>query len=391
MTPVLELRGVWKRYRDRTRGRRTVRRPHSLSRRAYRWALQDVSLTLAAGEALGLVGHNGAGKSTLLRLASGLGRATRGDVAVDPRTQSVLNLGTTFDHELSGRENAYTSMLIAGLDPRPAGAKVEEVLDFAELGDFADAPVRTYSDGMRLRLAFGAVAVSDPKLLLLDEVLAVGDLAFRRRCEDRIGQLREGGTSLLLVSHSLEEIGATCGRTAWLHRGELRAVGATGEVLEAYRGAMERRTQERTPAGEDVHGSQEVRVTEVVVAGPGGDAATVPGGPLTVRLRLAAERPIDEPIVVVSLRRRQDEVLVLDLSTRAAGTRLGRGLTEAEVVLRIDALAVPGGEYLVDVGVFETDWEYAYDFQKGRSILRVDGPVAGAGVLLPPHTWTVER
>jgi lipopolysaccharide transport system ATP-binding protein len=402
---VLELHDVWKGYRDVSGRPRTLRgmAPGGLlhaRRRPRRWALRGVSLSLPAGMALGLVGHNGAGKSTLLRLASGLGRPSRGRVLVHPRTASVLNLGSTFDHELTGRENAYTALLVAGHDRGAALRKVGEVLAFAELEDYADAPVRTYSDGMRLRLAFSSVAAMDPALLILDEVLAVGDIAFRRRCEERVADLRAGGTSLILVSHSLEEIGQTCERAAWLHRGELRAVGETGMVLDAYRGAMHERTLARTPVGalpadagppvgERRIGSQEIRVADVRIAGPGGDPVTTPGGPLTVTLRLESERAVTDPIVVVSLRRRADQALVLDLSTRADGVRLGAAVTHAVVELRIDSLAIAGGEYEVDVGVFEADWEYAYDFQASRHVLRVEGPVAGSGVLLPPHRWSV--
>ena len=402
---VLELRDVWKGYRHGAGRPSTLRGmgPRALvaGRRPRRWALRGVSLSLPAGTGLGLVGHNGAGKSTLLRLASGLGRASRGSVLIHPRVASVLNLGATFDHDLTGRENAYTALLVAGQERAAARRAVDAVLAFAELEEYADEPVRTYSDGMRLRLAFSSVAVMDPALLILDEVLAVGDLAFRRRCEERIAELRAGGTSLLLVSHSLEEIATTCERAAWLHRGELRAAGDTGAVLEAYRDAMTERTLARTrvgavpeggpPVGDGRIGSQELRIADVRVAGPGGDAVTVPGGPLTVTLRLSADRPVPDPIVVVTLRRRADASLVFDLSTRAAGVALGPAVRDVTVELGVDALAVAGGEYLLDVGVFEAGWEYAYDFHERRHPLRVDGPVAGSGVLLPPHRWRVDR
>jgi lipopolysaccharide transport system ATP-binding protein len=369
-----------------------------LDRGRVRWALRDVSLELAAGRSLGVVGHNGAGKSTLLRLLSGLGRPTRGTVSVDPDSASVLNLGAAFDLESSGRENAYTGALVGGMDRAEARRLVPAVLRFAELEDFADAPVRTYSDGMRLRLAFGVVAESRPRLLALDEVLSVGDLAFRRKCEDRIAEMRDLGTSLVLVSHSLDDIVRTCDQAAWLHHGAIRATGAVDAVLEEYRSSMLERTQGRTPVGSgrddqalelgvDRFGSQEARLVAVEVQGGQPPAVVASGEPLRVSVRIAAEVPVEDPIVTVSLRRRSDHALVFDLSTRADGVQLGAAVREAQVELAVERLELSAGEYVLDVGVFERDWEYAFDFHAGAYPVRVEGRVAGSGVLAPAHRW----
>jgi lipopolysaccharide transport system ATP-binding protein len=405
VSAILQLDGVWKAYPERARRERTVRGMLAgsvplLRRGGVRWALRGIDLELAAGRSLGIVGHNGAGKSTLLRLLSGLGRPTRGAVWVHPDSASVLNLGAAFDLESSGRENAYTAALVAGHGRAAARRLVPGALRFAELEEFADAPVRTYSDGMRLRLAFGVVAERRPRLLALDEVLAVGDLAFRRKCEDRIAEMRAQGTSIVLVSHALEDIARTCDQAAWLHRGAVRASGAVDDVLAQYRGAMLERTRGRTPvgAGRDDHGlqlgvdrfgSQELRVVGVEVDGGPAPAVVASGGPLRVRVRLATDgQPIDDPIVCVSLRRRSDEALIFDLSTRADGAQLGAAVDEAEVELAVERLELSAGEYALDVGVFERDWEYAYDFHSCAYPVRVEGRVAGSGVLLPAHGWT---
>jgi lipopolysaccharide transport system ATP-binding protein len=405
---VLRFDGVWKSYPAHGRRERTLRGLLAgdvplLRRGGIRWALRGVDIELAAGRSLGIVGHNGAGKSTLLRLLSGLGRPTRGRIQVDPDVASVLNLGAAFDLESSGRENAYTAALVGGHGRGAARRIVPAALRFAELEEFADAPVRTYSDGMRLRLAFGVIAESRPRLLALDEVLAVGDLAFRRKCEDRIAELRSSGTSVVLVSHALEEIRATCDEAAWLHRGAVRAAGETGAVLEAYREAMLERTRERTPVGAgrddqglelgvDRFGSQELRVADVAVDGGEGPAVVAAGAPVRIGVRLEATGPpVEDPIVCVALRRRSDSALVLDLSTRADGVSLGPAVDAAEVDLVVERLELSAGEYALDVGVFERDWEHAYDFHSAAYPLRVEGRVAGSGVLLPPHRWVRER
>jgi lipopolysaccharide transport system ATP-binding protein len=407
---VLRFNGVWKAYRDWTRQPRTLRdvltgRAPLRRGRGRRWALRDLSLEVAPGASLGVIGHNGAGKSTFLRLAAGLGRVTRGELEVHPDTAAVLGLGSAFDAQLDGRENALTAALVAGMTRTEAQQLLPTMLDFAELDEFVDSPVRTYSDGMKLRLAFGVVAALEPRLLILDEVLAVGDLAFRQKCQDRIAQLRGQGTSLVLASHSLDEIRTHCDQVAWLHRGALRALGDVESVLEEYERESLERTYARTPVGspredesglrlrENRFGSQEMIVESVQLHGvsPGGTLRT--GEPLRVTTRVVArsDAEIANPIVVVSLRRAGDEAIVFDLSTHADGFTLGPAVQTAEVTLAIQRLELPAGDYALDVGVFEATWEHAYDYHWQAYPLRVEGPAGGSGVLVPDHRWDVER
>jgi lipopolysaccharide transport system ATP-binding protein len=407
---VLRFEGVWKAYPDWTRTQRTLRGivtgrvPLLAGRRGKRWALRDLTLDVAPGASLGVIGHNGAGKSTFLRLAAGLGRPTRGTLAVHPDTAAVLNLGSSFDYQLTGRENALTAALVAGLTRREALARLPEMLEFAELGEFVDSPVRTYSEGMKLRLAFGVIATLEPRLLILDEVLAVGDLAFRLKCQERIGELQERGASLVLASHSLEEIRSTCDQVAWLHHGALRSLGDVETVLEEYERDSLERTYERTPVGsareeegalklrENRFGSQEMTVEGVELIGTvPGAAALHTGDPLRVRATVVArEEPIRDPIVVVSLRRAGDQAVVFDLSTRAAGFTLGREVRTAEVTLAIERLDLPAGDYALDVGVFEATWEHAYDYHWQAYPLRIEGPSGASGLLVPEHRWSAE-
>ncbi|HEX5145525.1 MAG TPA: ABC transporter ATP-binding protein [Conexibacter sp.] len=403
---VLRFEGVWKAYRDWTQPPRTLRgalggRTSLLGRRARRWALRDLTLELPAGGSLGVIGHNGAGKSTFLRLAAGLGRPTRGTLAVDPDTAAVLSLGSSFDQQLTGRENALTAALVAGMTRREAQARLPAMLDFADLGEFVASPVRTYSEGMKLRLAFGVMATLEPRLLILDEVLAVGDLAFRQKCQERIDELRAGGTSLLLASHSLDELRTACEQVVWLHRGGVRAIGDVETVLDDYERESIERTWERTPVGsardedgplklrENRFGSQEMTIEAVEVHGAVPDGPLRTGDPLHVHTTIvAAGAPVADPIVVVSLRRRGDQAIVFDLSTRADGVTLGRAVERADVTLTLDRLELPAGDYALDVGVFEAAWEHAYDYHWQTYPLTVVGPSGATGLVLPQHRWS---
>jgi lipopolysaccharide transport system ATP-binding protein len=407
---VLRFDGVWKAYRDWTRPPRTLRgavtRRAPLLRgrgRARRWALRDLTLEVAPGASLGVIGHNGAGKSTFLRLAAGLGRPTRGQLQVHPDTAAVLSLGSSFDPQLDGRENALTAALVAGMTRREAQQLLPVMLDFAELDEFVDSPVRTYSEGMKLRLAFGVVAALEPRLLILDEVLAVGDLAFRHKCQDRIAQLRERGTSLVLASHQLDEIRTNCDQVAWLHRGDLRALGDVESVLEEYERESIERTYERTPVGapredgdegglrlrENRFGSQEMIVESVQLHGVSAAGALRTGDPLRVTATVVARdgAVIADPIVVVSLRRAGDQAVIFDLSTHADGFAVGSAVRTAQVTLALPRLELPAGDYALDVGVFEAGWEHAYDYHWQAYPLRVEGPAGGTGVLAPAHRW----
>lgn len=369
---------------------------------SIRWALDDVSFQIAAGRSLGLIGHNGAGKSTLLRLASGLGRPTRGRLRTDSDTASVLNLGSTFDLQLTGLENALTTAVVAGLTQRQARAAMDDIVEFSGLGEFMDAPVRTYSEGMKLRLAFSVVTWRRPRLLVLDEVLAVGDADFHRACEDRIAEMQAAGTSVLLASHSLEEVETTCQDALWLHRGRVRGYGDAATVGESYLEAVHEETLARTPVGagdgrgglvlgEDRFGSQELVIEEVLIDGRPSDrgpAVVSTGSPLKLELALLARGdPIDEPIVGVTLRRAGVELIVFDLNSSTDRLSLGKGLIHARVELALDRLDLPAGDYTLDVGVYEQSWEHAYDFHWGAYAIRVEGRSTGQGVLQPPHRW----
>jgi ABC-2 type transport system ATP-binding protein len=199
------------------------------------WALQNINLSIAPGEALGVIGHNGAGKSTLAKLIARILRPTKGRVVVRGQVAPLLEFGAGFHPELTGRENVYLNGALLGFTHKEMDEKFERIVDFAELGEFIDAPMRTYSSGMWARLGFAVATDVKPDILIVDEVLSVGDEAFQRKSAARMQTFRDHGATLLIVSHNMATIQETCHRAAWLHHGQLMQVGEPDEVIHAYR------------------------------------------------------------------------------------------------------------------------------------------------------------
>jgi lipopolysaccharide transport system ATP-binding protein len=202
------------------------------------WALKDVALEVKEGEVLGLIGRNGAGKTTLLKILSRITRPTEGWAEIRGRVRSLLEVGTGFHPELTGRENAYLSGAILGMGKREIDRKFDEIVAFAEIEKFIDTPVKHYSSGMYMRLAFSVAAHLEPEILLVDEVLAVGDINFQKKCLGKMGEVAKAGRTVVLVSHQLNQIRRLCQRVAWVDGGTIRKSGPTHEVVSAYESAM---------------------------------------------------------------------------------------------------------------------------------------------------------
>lgn len=198
------------------------------------FALQNVSFDIKKGEVVGIIGHNGAGKSTLLKIISGILKPTNGKVEVKGNIVPMLELGSGFDHDLTGRENIFLNGAILGYSEDFLKSKYDEIVEFSELGKFIDVPIRNYSSGMMMRLAFSVATVVNPDILIVDEILAVGDADFQQKSKARMLELMDGGTTVLFVSHSLEQIREMCDRVIWLEHGQVKMIGETNEVCNRY-------------------------------------------------------------------------------------------------------------------------------------------------------------
>jgi lipopolysaccharide transport system ATP-binding protein len=198
------------------------------------WALRDVSFSVRPGRMVGLIGSNGSGKSTLLRLISGVGRPEEGSIEVHRRMNALLDLGTGFHPDLTGRENAFVNGVIGGLTRREVAERLDSIVDFAGIEPFIDNPIRTYSSGMQMRLAFAIAIHTRPEMLLIDEILSVGDRAFQKKCFDRITEFKTGGCTILFVTHDTETVRSICDEVIWLDRGRLVAQGDPHEIVDRY-------------------------------------------------------------------------------------------------------------------------------------------------------------
>jgi lipopolysaccharide transport system ATP-binding protein len=240
MMDLVAIEDVWKRFpfrRDRPGFKEfIVNLPKFVTRApdAYFWALKGVSLRVARGECLGIMGKNGAGKSTLLALILGTLSPTRGTVKVSRKITPLLELGAGFHPDLTGRENILINGVLLGLTRYEVMERIEEIVAFSEIGEFLEMPVRTYSSGMHLRLAFAIAMHTDPRLLLIDEILAVGDGAFQKKSKEALLRLIKGGVTTILVSHNLADVKEICDRAIWLEGGEIRAEGEPGKVVGEY-------------------------------------------------------------------------------------------------------------------------------------------------------------
>lgn len=201
------------------------------------WALTDVSFDVEKGDVIGIIGHNGAGKSTLLKVISGIMKPTKGTIEAHGNIVPMLELGSGFDMELSGRENIYLNGAILGYSEEFLNEKYDEIVAFSELGNFIEAPLRTYSSGMLARLAFSVACIVEPEILIVDEILSVGDADFQEKSRARMMELMTGGTTVFFVSHSLKQIREMCNKVVWLEHGKIQAVGKTEDICNMYEGA----------------------------------------------------------------------------------------------------------------------------------------------------------
>ena len=198
------------------------------------WVLSDINVHIPAGSFFGLIGHNGSGKSTLLRLMAGIHRPTHGEISAVGRLSALLELGSGFHPDLTGRENVFLNGAMLGLGRKQMADSMDHIIDFSGIGDFIDEPVKIYSSGMYVRLGFAVAVNVEPEILLVDEVIAVGDEEFQHKCMDHMRKLREGGATIVLVSHSSELVARLCDTVGWLDHGRMRQIGDPAEVIEAY-------------------------------------------------------------------------------------------------------------------------------------------------------------
>lgn len=381
------------------------------------WALQDVSFNVEHGETVGIIGPNGAGKSTALKLISRIIEPTSGRIEVNGRLGALLELGAGFHPDLTGRENIYLNGSILGLSRPEIEHRLDQIIAFAELERFIDAPLKHYSSGMKVRLGFSVAVHIDPEILLLDEVLAVGDQNFQHKCLEHIMEMKRQGVTICFVSHGLGSVRRLCSRAIWLNDGTVQAVGEVDDVVSAYlRYAAEEEEKARKKAaasdegsGDETEESQEnatktkqrwgtgdVKVVEVSFLGVAGEERTVfrVGEPWTVRLRYQASQWVEKPVFGLALHR-NDGLHVCGPNTQFAGLDLPFVEGAGEVMYKVDQLPLMEGTYLVSVSAHNEADTVMYDYHDRLHTFKVrqvgEGERYGLVSLRGTWAWKDEK
>ncbi len=354
------------------------------------WALRDVSLRVKDGETIGLVGSNGSGKSTLLRLLAGLTQPTEGTVRVDGSIHGLLSLGENMSPLLTGEENALSDLTLSGLSKAEAKKALTWVAEFSELEAHFDQPVRTYSSGMLLRLAFATTTALVPDVLLVDELLAVGDGHFREKCVRRLEELRDGGCTILLTSHDIDHVTRLCDRALWLVRGRVRGAGTSSEVADQYLGRMK---EDELNLEEDDETAEDGSVVfhSIALSHASGSPATTiqTGAPLGVTVDYEVVRPVDDAIMEVSIHRSGSSDSVLDVNTELDQEIVPSTAGRHRISMRLDRLDLVDGEYHVSVGMFSPDWQTTLAYAWQAATFDMDGEDL-SGMVAPPRRWSMD-
>jgi len=367
------------------------------------WALRDVTLELQRGRMVGIIGSNGSGKSTLLKVLGGILKPTTGAVTVHGRVSALIELGAGFHPDFTGRENIYVNGVLLGLSRAEIRARFDEIVAFAGLAPFVDDPVKTYSSGMYMRLGFAIAVTVDPDILLIDEVLAVGDEAFQHRCVGKIQEFKARGKTIVLVSHDLGSIERLCDEAIWLGAGRVQARGETREVVSQYLDHVAREearalgiehaeAEAAARAGTAARwGTREVELTRVELRDRDGGERYLfeTGEPCTLRLAYRAHRPIEDPVFGLGIFRK-DGVCCYGTNTAVEGLVLGKVDGEGEVLIDIERLDLVEGEYLLDVAVHARDG-HPYDYHSRVYALAMRSRVRDTGVARLAHRWRIHQ
>lgn len=403
---LLRAEGVGKAFKrfatpTPTTMKETLLRGFSRGGAEHVWALRGVDLEVEAGKMVAVIGHNGAGKSTFLRLLGGVMRPDEGRIERHGRTAGLLDLNVGMHPELSGLENLEIGGVVAGLSRQQIARRKDEIIAFSELEPFIDAPFRTYSSGMKMRLGFAVASHVDPEILLVDEVLSVGDLSFQNKCLERIETIKRQGTAVVLISHDLDQVERLAEKVMWLQHGAVVGQGQAAMIVGDYRAAMASKSRAVTPLDtpdrilamghvlrihENRFGSMEMEIKDLRLLDGNGEPThrVGPMDPLTIAIDYHADAGA-APIIGLSIGRDAKEVI--DISSEGDRVELSAGANRVAVSFK--GLDLPPGDYAVSVGLYEPNWAYAYDYHWRAYPLTVTGQRHDdrSG---PPRRWTVQ-
>lgn len=354
------------------------------------WAVDDVSFEVREGTTFGIIGSNGSGKSTLLKCIASVLYPEKGQVITRGRTAALLELGSGFHPDLSGRENVYLNGALLGLTRAELGRKFEEIVDFAGLDEFIDTPVKNYSSGMAVRLGFAIAINVDPEILIIDEVLAVGDAAFQQKCYQKIESFRRDGKTILFVSHGLGDVTTLCSQVLWMEKGKAKAVGRSVDLVSEYLGASHRALHKPNETTGKRWGNGEFQVASVEVLSPEGEPTDVVHTGTEMTVRINYERHSDVEDVVAGLRiTHLHGMQVFGTNSRRRGASLGSFGSRGHVDLHIPTIPMLSGTYQISVDLSDSSELYTYDHWGQCATFEVlQGTVQDEGLVTIESTWS---
>ncbi len=385
---ALRFDGVSKRYRIRSgsEARRSgllakLRGP--ITRASEFWALKNVSFEVKAGESLGIIGHNGAGKSTALKLLSNITTPNQGEITIRGRISALLEVGSGFHPELTGRENVYLSGSILGMRRAEITSKLESIIEFAGVRPFIDIPVKRFSSGMYVRLGFSIAAHLDPDILLLDEVLAVGDHSFQEKCKERIAEMHRQGTTMVFISHDLNAVRSICQRVLLLQRGEVVSEGTPDEVIRRY---TETASFHQRP--QLTGDTRRAEITGLTFFDAAGNRSTgfLTGYPLSVRVEYFVHQPIRDGAVSLFFIA-MDGTYAAQWTTEIDGDAINMGEGPGAVEFCCAELGLQPGVYQIDACIERVGTTETYEWQQACSSIHVEGGKEIRGSFYMPHHW----
>jgi ABC-type polysaccharide/polyol phosphate transport system ATPase subunit len=400
---AIEVEGIWKKFRVYHERNQTLKEIFLRRRKdTYEdfWALREVSFAIPRGITLGIIGENGSGKSTLLKILARILRPDKGSFSVTGKVSTLLELGAGFHPELTGRENIFLNGSILGLNQKEIAAKYDGIVAFSELERFIDTPVKNYSSGMYVRLGFAVAINVQPDVLLIDEVLAVGDEAFQRKCSDKIFEFKSSGKTIVLVSHGLEAIRNICDEVVWIHEGEIKGYGNAGEVVDLYLNQVNeeesRKSGQRldpTPQGTRV-GSLEAEITQVAFSQANGQPTSIfkTNDPFTACISYKAHQEIQNPVFGVAIYR-SDGVHITGPNTKVNKQDIDVIVGEGTVEYHVESLPLLPGTYFFSASIYDNACLKAYDHHDKMYSFRVlpGGSDEVHGLTQIPSRWKHTR
>jgi ABC-2 type transport system ATP-binding protein len=392
---AVQADSVSKRYRIYHNKSRTLKETIFRGRGQYEDfdALSAVSLTVHEGESVGILGANGSGKSTLLKLIARIIRPDRGSVTVNGTVSALLEVGAGFHPEYTGRENIYLYGALLGLNRSEINARYGEIVEFSGLERFIDNPVKNYSSGMFMRLGFAVAIHVDPDVILIDEVLAVGDASFQKRCLERIADLQGAGRTIVFVSHDLGTMRELCQRAIWLEEGRVMVDGPADRAIGLYTQSQDTRSQVQGVDADRLRrwGSGEATLEGIrLLDGSGAEVTALGHGePGSIELDVECREQLPSVAAGIGIFKR-DGTYCTGLSMASDQSVASFTPGRHQVCLQLEALTLNPGSYLLDIGLVESDTGHIYDFSSREHVLEVHGVARGEGIFVMSHRWQLD-